>query len=71
MFQKEDFQEIIPEAPIIFSLSEILEIDFLDSIKKHFEFRPDIVIDRFKLKRPNYAKIAVYGHFGRDDPDFI
>ena len=45
MFQKEDFQKIIPEAPVIFSLSEILEIDILDLIKKHFDLRPGMVID--------------------------
>lgn len=48
----------------------IPELDILDLIKRHFDFRPGIVIERLKLKRPIYAKTAAYGHFGRDDPDF-
>ncbi len=48
----------------------IPEIDILHLIKKHFDFRPGIVIEQLNLKRPIYAKTAVYGHFGRDDPDF-
>ena len=50
--------------------NKIPEIDILHLIKKHFDFRPGIVIEKLKLKRPIYAKTAVYGHFGRDDPDF-
>ena len=50
--------------------SKIPEKDILKLIKKHFDFRPGIVIERLNLKRPIYAKTAVYGHFGRDDPDF-
>lgn len=52
------------------SSSIIPEVDILNLIRKHFDFRPGMVIDRLKLKRPIYAKTAVYGHFGRDDPDF-
>ncbi|MFX1333905.1 MAG: methionine adenosyltransferase [Promethearchaeota archaeon] len=48
----------------------IPELDILDLIKRHFDFRPGIVIEQLKLKRPIYAKTAAYGHFGRDDPDF-
>lgn len=50
--------------------NNISEIDILNLIKKHFDFRPGMVIDRLDLKRPIYAKTAAYGHFGRDDPDF-
>ena len=52
------------------STNKIPEIDILNLIKKHFDFRPGMVIDRLKLRRPIYAKTAAYGHFGRDDPDF-
>jgi S-adenosylmethionine synthetase len=31
---------------------------------------PKGIIDHLKLRRPIYRKTAVYGHFGRDDPDF-
>jgi S-adenosylmethionine synthetase len=39
-------------------------------ILKHFDMRPKAIIDYLKLLRPIYRKTAVYGHFGRDDPDF-
>ena len=42
----------------------------VDLVKKHFDFRPKAMIDQLNLKRPIYQKTAVYGHFGRDDPDF-
>ncbi len=50
--------------------NKIPEIDILHLIKKHFDFRPGMVINNLKLKRPIYTKTAAYGHFGRDDPDF-
>ena len=50
--------------------NKIPEIDILHLIKKHFDFRPGIIIQRLDLKRPIYAKTASYGHFGREDPDF-
>jgi S-adenosylmethionine synthetase len=39
-------------------------------VLKHFDMRPKAIIDHLKLLRPIYRKLAVYGHFGRDDPDF-
>lgn len=45
---------------------EILEI-----IKKNFDLRPGCLIRDLKLKRPIYQKTAAYGHFGREDPDFL
>ena len=50
--------------------NKIPEADILELIKKHFDFRPGMIIDRLRLKRPIYSKTASYGHFGRDDPDF-
>ncbi len=35
-----------------------------------FDFKPSSIIKELDLKRPIYKKTAVYGHFGRDDPDF-
>jgi S-adenosylmethionine synthetase len=32
--------------------------------------RPKAIIDHLNLLRPIYRKTAVFGHFGRDDPDF-
>jgi S-adenosylmethionine synthetase len=39
-------------------------------VEKHFDMRPKAIIDHLDLLRPIYAKTAVFGHFGRDDPDF-
>jgi S-adenosylmethionine synthetase len=50
--------------------NRIPEIDIVHLIKKHFDFRPGMIIQRLDLKRPIYAKTASYGHFGRNDPDF-
>ena len=38
-------------------------------IDEHFDFRPQEIIDRFKLRRPIYRQTAAYGHFGRPDLD--
>ena len=51
--------------------NRIPETEILKLIKKHFDFRPGKIIQRLKLKRPIYSKTAAYGHFGRDDPDFL
>jgi len=45
--------------------SQILEI-----IKKNFDMRPKAIIDQLNLLRPIYKKTAVYGHFGREEPEF-
>lgn len=34
-----------------------------------FDFRPEAIIERLKLRRPIYGKTAAYGHFGRTDID--
>lgn len=50
--------------------NKIPEKEILRLIKKHFDFRPGMVIKRLRLKRPIFGKTAAYGHFGRNDPDF-
>jgi S-adenosylmethionine synthetase len=44
--------------------------EILELVKKHFDMRPKAIIDQLRLLRPIYRKTAVFGHFGRDDPDF-
>jgi S-adenosylmethionine synthetase len=39
-------------------------------VKKNFDMRPKAIIENLKLLRPIYRKTAIYGHFGREDPDF-
>ncbi|MBC8228515.1 methionine adenosyltransferase, partial [bacterium] len=39
-------------------------------IQKHFDMTPGGIIRRLDLRRPIYARTAVYGHFGREEPEF-
>jgi S-adenosylmethionine synthetase len=41
-----------------------------EAVRNVFDMTPKGIIDVLKLRRPIYRKTAVYGHFGRDDPDF-
>lgn len=39
-------------------------------IRENFPLTPKGIIDYLDLRRPMFKKTAVYGHFGRSDPDF-
>jgi len=39
-------------------------------VKKYFDMRPKAIIDQLNLLRPIYKKTAVFGHFGREEPEF-
>jgi len=41
-----------------------------EAVKTVFDMTPRGIIEHLNLRRPIYRKTAVYGHFGRDDPDF-
>ncbi len=53
-----------------FNTNKIEEEDIEMIIKKNFDFRPSSIINTLQLKRPIYRKTSVYGHFGRDEPEF-
>ncbi|MGI6253181.1 MAG: methionine adenosyltransferase, partial [Aminivibrio sp.] len=38
-------------------------------IRKHFDFRPAAIIRDLDLKKPQYRRLAAYGHMGRTDLD--
>ncbi|MBQ6715095.1 MAG: methionine adenosyltransferase [Clostridia bacterium] len=38
-------------------------------VEKVFDLRPAAIIERLDLKKPVYAQVASYGHFGRNDLD--
>jgi len=46
------------------------EEKLMEVIGKLWDLRPAAVISAFDLLRPIYSKTAVYGHFGRNEPDF-
>jgi S-adenosylmethionine synthetase len=40
------------------------------TIRKKFDLTPKGIIEKLNLRRPIFKKTSVYGHFGRNDPDF-
>lgn len=40
-------------------------------IDANFDLRPGMIRKSLRLRRPIYNKTAAYGHFGRNDPDFM
>jgi len=53
-----------------FGTGKISDEKILELVIKHFDMRPKAIIDYLNLLRPIYRKTSVFGHFGRDDPDF-
>jgi S-adenosylmethionine synthetase len=39
-------------------------------VRKHFDLKPRGIIETLKLISPIYRRTAVYGHFGRELPEF-
>jgi S-adenosylmethionine synthetase len=42
----------------------------LGLVQKYFDLRPKAIIEQLNLLRPIYKKTAVFGHFGREEPEF-
>jgi S-adenosylmethionine synthetase len=53
-----------------FGTGKIPDTRILELVEKNFDMRPKAIIDHLNLLRPIYRKASVFGHFGRDDPDF-
>jgi S-adenosylmethionine synthetase len=53
-----------------FGTGKIPDEKILELVKTNFDMRPKAIINHLNLLRPIYRKTAVFGHFGRDDPDF-
>ncbi|MFM8869112.1 MAG: methionine adenosyltransferase [Candidatus Nanopelagicus sp.] len=45
-------------------------VSISEAVNQVFDLRPAAIIRDLNLLRPIYAKTAVYGHFGRELPDF-
>ena len=45
----------------------IPDAKIVELINKHFDLRPAAIIDYLDLRKPQFRKVAAYGHFGRDD----
>jgi S-adenosylmethionine synthetase len=53
-----------------FGTGKLPDEKILDLVRKHFDMKPKAIISNLRLLRPIYRKASVFGHFGRDDPDF-
>jgi len=43
--------------------------ELAEIVSETFDLRPAAIIERLDLRKPVYAQVASYGHFGRDDLD--
>jgi len=54
-----------------FGTGEVDEIKIIRAVEKTFDLSPAGIIRELKLLRPIYRKTSCFGHFGKNDPDFI
>jgi S-adenosylmethionine synthetase len=54
-----------------FGTGKLSDEEILALVHKNFDMRPKAIIEKLCLLRPIYRKSAVFGHFGRKDPDFM
>ena len=54
-----------------FGTNKVPEEQINALIREHFDLRPYGILQMLNLIRPIYQKTAVYGHFGRNEPDFL
>jgi S-adenosylmethionine synthetase len=52
-----------------FGTGKIPDEKIIELIRKHFDMRPAAIIRDLDLRKPQFQKVAAYGHFGRDDLD--
>jgi S-adenosylmethionine synthetase len=53
-----------------FGTGKVSNAKILELIHSQFDMRPKAIIEHLDLRRPIYRKTAVFGHFGREEPDF-
>lgn len=53
-----------------YGTGKIPEPRLVELVKKNFELTPKGMIEMLRLRRPIYLPTAVYGHFGRNEPNF-
>ncbi len=53
-----------------FGTAKIEDSKIVTILKKLFDFTPQGIIDKLKLRRPIYKRTACYGHFGREEQGF-
>ena len=53
-----------------YNTGKISDDKICELIVNHFDLRPAAIIKHLNLLRPIYRKTSVYGHFGREEPEF-
>ena len=53
-----------------FGTARVNEDKIKELIRAHFVLKPKAMIEALNLRRPIFRKTAVYGHFGRTEPEF-
>lgn len=53
-----------------YGTSDVPDEVLTKAVREVFDLRPYFISKRLDLKRPIYAKTSVYGHFGRELPEF-
>lgn len=53
-----------------FGTGKVSDEKISDLVRKHFDLRPQGIIDMLDLCRPIYRDTAAYGHFGREESQF-
>lgn len=53
-----------------FGTNKVAEEHIADLVRKHFDLRPQGIIEMLDLRRPIYRNTAAYGHFGREEAEF-
>jgi S-adenosylmethionine synthetase len=54
-----------------FGTAKIEESKISQLVRDHFPLKPQAIIEHLQLLRPIYRKTAAYGHFGREEEEFI
>lgn len=53
-----------------FGTGVVSDIQITKVLRDLFDFTPDGIIEKLKLRRPIFRQTAAYGHFGRSEEDF-
>ena len=50
-----------------FGTGKVSDEAISEAVAKVFDFRPAAIIKALDLRKPQYKKLAAYGHMGRED----
>ncbi len=54
-----------------FGTGRVDDAKLADAVTKTFDLRPQGIIEMLNLRRPQYRRLAAYGHFGREDLNVV